>query len=181
MKRRVLMICVLCPLILAISGSPASSQNADVPQNQTDSIRSFIAQHSETGTDPKAEVAVRKVDLGGPNTDAYVAYIHGGGWCGSGGCNTLIGARRGEVYRVLASVPATELPIVLLPGFHKGSRDVGVTVKGALNGDHFDPPSRVVLSFSGVRYAFHKPKAEIANPAAGEVLIADDAKFLPLY
>jgi len=150
------------------------------PMAFTSFLRKFLDYRSETGADPATQVIVRGVDLGASNKEAYVAYVKGGGWCGSGGCNTLIAVRRGAAYKVLAFVPATELPIILLPSYHGGGRDVAVTLKGVLNGDHFDPPTRAILSLRGSRYRFGRPRSASAPFGIGEVLIPADAKAAPL-
>lgn len=167
--------------LLTTPGAKAASNSATLPPAFAVFLRNYLAHSSEVGADPTTEVAVGKIDLGAPNRDAYAVYVRGRGWCGSGGCNTLIAVRRGTTYNILAFVPATELPIVALPSFHGGGRDIAVTINGALDGDHFDPPTRAVLSLTGARYTFKRPIAETAPTGSGRVVIPADATPISLY
>lgn len=179
MELGAIVACVMASTLLSASGAKAAAHDISLPPALASALRTFLTTHSETGADPATQVAVHKVNLASKNKDAYVIYIRGGGWCGSGGCNTAIATRRGLSYKLIAFRPATELPLLLLPSFHNGGRDIAVTLKGALNGDHFEP-QRAVMSLMDGRYEFRTPIAVVPS-GTGEVLISENSKFVPLY
>src|SRR5579884_3649184 len=63
-------------------------------------------------------------------TQQAIVYVTGDGWCGSGGCNTLVLARSGNSWRVVAKITITRPPIRVLDETSHGWHSIGVRVQG---------------------------------------------------
>jgi hypothetical protein len=113
-------------------------------------------------------------DLNGDGSREAIVFLSGRGWCGSGGCHTLILSYAGSSYRLVADIPATYPPIRVLKVTGKGWRDIGVWTEGG----GIEPPGRESsYSFDGstyVRDAAVRPR----DSADGEIVIPKSA-YLP--
>lgn len=88
------------------------------------------------------------VQLASQNRPEAVVYLTGGGWCGTGGCTTLILTANAFGYKVISQIPATRLPIRLLRAKSHGWHDLAVRRLG----DGFAYEERLV--FDGLGYWF---------------------------
>src|SRR5437763_667519 len=70
------------------------------------------------------------VDLNGDGIDDAIAHLMGNGWCGSGGCITLILARDGSSWRIVTKLTITRAPIKVLASSSNGWHDLSVVVRG---------------------------------------------------
>ena len=70
------------------------------------------------------------VDLNGDGMQEVIVYLIGGGWCGSGGCTTLILGPQDTSYKVITKMTVTRLPIRVLTTTSNGLHDLPVVVRG---------------------------------------------------
>jgi len=98
-------------------------------------------------------------------------YLRDRTWCGTGGCPTLILARRGSSYRVVAKITITRPPIRVLTATSNGCHDIGVWVEGG----GIRPGYEAELRFNGKTYPTN-PSVPPARPlharVPGEIAIA---------
>ncbi len=88
------------------------------------------------------------VDLNGDGKTEAIVYLMGRGWCGSGGCNTLILARVGGPWKVVNNITITRPPIRVLSSTSHGWHDISVWVQGG----GIQPGYDAALSFNGKAY-----------------------------
>ena len=69
------------------------------------------------------------VELASDGTNQAVVYLTGSGWCGTGGCMTLILTPNGPSYTVIGKIPATRLPIRVLTNKSHGWHDLSAWEK----------------------------------------------------
>jgi hypothetical protein len=93
------------------SGVPASTEEKF--------LKKFFQNYLGDG-DKTARYSVAFIDLNGDGTQEAIVYITGGGWCGSGGCVTLILARNSHSYRVVTKITITRPPIRVLANASNG-------------------------------------------------------------
>jgi hypothetical protein len=176
----------LTTLIVAILFAAANSQAAAQSDpnsgraDREDLLRSALKSwdKSDIATSDRYLVAYR--DLNGDGKDEAVVYVIGHDWCGTGGCTTLILARRGSSWKVISRTATTRLPIRILDGTSHGWCSLGVWVQGG----GIYPGYEGELRFNGKTYTSNpsEPPAVPMKGVAGEVLIPNDEKAAkPLY
>jgi hypothetical protein len=120
------------------------------------------------------------VDLNGDGVQEVIVYITGRGWCGSGGCITLILAPRGSSYRVVARILITRPPIRVLKRESNGWRNISVWVQGG----GILPGYEAELRFNGKAYPLNPsvpPARRLTGKVVGGVVIAPSQDGMPLY
>ena len=166
--------------ILMIGCEPAEAPAAPAPETDAvtpesgaggvpESIPAFLRDHAGEGEGTWRAAAV---DLDGDGADEVVAYVMGGMWCGSGGCNALILAPEGDGWRVVTETSVTQTPIRVLDTSTNGWRDLSVGVGGGGR-----ESGQVRLTFDGAGYATNPTVEglEQVDPSAGEELIPEGA------
>jgi acetyl esterase/lipase len=98
--------------LLASAGSAAESSRDDAPAIKQ-FLRGYLRKQVDT-PDPSVRVAIAHADLKGNGQRDAVVYLSGGGYCGSGGCTTVVIVPKGQSYKVVMYEPITILPIKLL-------------------------------------------------------------------
>src|SRR5437763_13772221 len=91
-------------------------------------------------------------------------------WCGIGGCKTLILARDGTSWRVVATITITMLPIGVLQTTSNGWHSMGVWVQGGGIQSGYEAE----LRFDGKTYPRNPstpPARRLVGNAEGEVVI----------
>jgi len=119
-------------------------------------------------------------DLNGDGVPEAVVYLIGRGWCGSGGCNTLILKRDGGTWKLVTSVPITRPPIRILTTKSNGWQNIGVWVQGG----GIQPGYEAELRFDGKTYPKNPsipPARRLFKTVEGDVLVAPAADGAPLY
>jgi hypothetical protein len=109
-----------------------------------------------------------------------IVYLAGTGWCGSGGCTTLILEPHDFDYTVTTRITITWLPIRVLNTKTNGWHDIAVWVQGG----GILPGYEAKLSFDGKTYPTNPtaPPAQRENgEIAGKVVIPKSAAGKPLY
>jgi hypothetical protein len=131
-------------------------------------LRSVAAQ---TNRDARIEAAIRRevgddsfsyvynmVNLNNGTAPEVLVYISGPDYCGSGGCTSLVFARRGGDYRLVSRLSLTKIPIVVSSHRTNGWKDLIVFVAGG----GIQPGYYAVLPFDGKKY----PENPTTLPAA---------------
>ena len=173
----------LCAALLVIwwLPVPANGDQRDAQQRPTSaasqqSLEVFLRNYLKVplpGNDQATTYDSAFVDLNGDKTQEAVVYVTGGGWCGSGGCLTLILRSVGSSYRVVGNVPITRPPIRVLQTTKNGWCDLSVWVRGG----GVLPGYEAILPFNGTKYPSNPsmaPARRMRGALAGEVLIAGD-------
>lgn len=131
--------------------------------------------------DPSVTVQVAKTPLGPYDPDGYVIYIKSGGWCGSGGCTTLIVTKVDNRFQPLGFIPATELPIAKAQPRGEADADLVVMARHALSAGGFGDDIAVRLTRQGDTYDVPPRRDAETNNAALETLISAATPDLKLY
>jgi hypothetical protein len=146
-------------------------------------LRAFLRSYLNTPSsedDKTTCYSAAFVDLNGDGTPEAVVYVTGRGWCGSGGCTTLILARTGSSFRLVTKVTITRPPIRVLANASSGWRDIGVWVRGG----GITPGYEADLRFDGKAYPGNPstpPARRAPVGAAGQVVISSSQEGTPLY
>jgi hypothetical protein len=120
------------------------------------------------------------VDLKDDGTKEVIVYITGGGWCGTGGCVTLILAPEGTTYRVVTKATVTRLPIRVLPTKSNGWHDVSVVARTSGT----EPLYEAILPFDGKTYPNNPtvpPAHRLDGEDRGRIVIPVTTKEKPVY
>lgn len=168
-------VCLVCPLLSAASlGGQSAARN--------DTLRRFLrgyvgAPTTETRT---TRYTAAFADLNGDGVKEAIVYLSGNGWCGSGGCVTLVLQREGQSYRVVTKITITRPPIRLLDHVSNGWRDIGVWVQGG----GIQPGHEAELAFDRKSYPANPsvpPARSEAGKVPGQVLISGSESAQPLF
>jgi hypothetical protein len=166
---------MLCPLLSAAS---LGGQNAA----QNDTLRSFLQGYVGA---PTAETRTTRYtaafgDLNGDGVKEAIVYLSGNGWCGSGGCVTLVLQREGQSYRVVTKITIARPPIRMLDRVSNGWHDIGVWVQGG----EIQPVYEAQLAFDGKTYPTNpsvSPARSETGKVSGQVLISGSESAQPLF
>ena len=145
------------------------------------SLRKFLqdyAGHSDQEKTTRYKSAF--VSLADEGSREVIVYLSGDGWCGSGGCTTLILATEGPSYRVVTKITITRPPVRVLTGKANGWHNISVQVRGG--GVH--PGYVAELMFDGNSYPNNPsapPARELSGKNIGEVVVPYDGEGTPLY
>lgn len=158
--------------VLAQSGSNVSP---DQEESLKKALRSWDT--SNLATSDKYIAAFR--DLNGDGKQEAIVYLIGSGWCGSGGCNTLILARTGTSWKVISTMTVTRPPIRVLSETSHGWHSLGALVAGG----GITRAYEAVLRFNGKSY----PRNPTVSPAfpvkapEGDIVIPSSSNASALY
>lgn len=134
------------------------------------SIRGFLQGYLQSGghSDNTARYSVANVSLNN-NKKAFVIYITGDAWCGSGGCTAMIVKPEGQSFKVINKITLARLPIQILPTKTRGWYDLAMPVGGGGSTSH----RFALLKFNGKKYPSNPSTATLVKPtglAAGRSL-----------
>ncbi len=125
------------------------------------------------GTGQPVRYYAAMVSLHGPNSRDAIVYLVGGGYCGSGGCTTLILAEHGEHFRLVSRIMLTRPPIRVLTTRTMGWSDLAVFVAGGGN----YRPYTARLQFNWQKYpgsAWSAGASPLRHAAPGETVISPE-------
>jgi len=88
------------------------------------------------------------VDLNGDGKQEAIVFLTGDSWCGTGGCRTLVLARKGASWKVVTHITITRPPIRVLSSTSHGWHDISVWVQGG----GIQPGYEAELRFDGKNY-----------------------------
>ncbi len=148
-----------------------------------ESVRAFLQKYvvAPGAGDYKAtRYSIALVRLHSERAPEALVYLTGDGWCGTGGCPTLILARDGASWRVVTKVTITWPPIRVLNGTSSGWHNISVWVRGG----GIRPGYEAELRFDGKSYPTNPsvpPARPLAGKAMGEVVISSPEEGTPLF
>lgn len=120
------------------------------------------------------------VNLTDGGAEDVIVYLMGDGWCGSGGCTTLVLAPDNSSYRIVSKITITWPPIRVLATKSHGWHDIAVWVQGG----GIQPGYEARLSFNGKSYPTNPsvpPARPLVEKIRGEVVVPSTAKGMHLY
>jgi hypothetical protein len=135
-------------------------------------LRAYVAHEAVTSSRP-TRYAAAFTSLSNHGRPEVVVRLSEGGWCGSGGCTTLVLADEGETFKVVSKITITQLPIRVLDSTSHGWRDLGVTVSGG----GVQKPYEATLSYDGRTYPANPSvlPARPYSPQTGRILLSADS------
>jgi hypothetical protein len=143
-------------------------------------LRAFDHEAQAADPDPNTRYVAAFADLNDDGKPEAIVHLIGKGWCGSGGCTTLILVQEGDAWKVLANIAITRPPILMLPSKSNGWRSVGVWVQGGGVQRGYEAE----LRFDGKTYPANPtvpPAQAFLEKTRSEVLISPSAVPKPLY
>jgi len=168
-----------------LHASPAQTpREAAAPSSAAqESLKTFLQHYLRGGSrddDKTTRYFVALVNLRTDGTQEAIVYLTGNGWCGSGGCNTLILVRDGSSWRVVTNITITRPPIRVLSNTSNGWHNIGIWVQGG----GIQPGYEAELRFDGKTYPKNPstpPARPLEGKAAGEVVVPSSQVGTPLY
>jgi len=149
---------------------------------QNNSLKKFLQSYIGVPTDENktTRYSAAFVDLRDDGTQKIIVYLTSNGWCGTGGCTTLILAPEGTSYRIVTKITVVRPPIRVLATKSNGWHDISVAAR--ING--IEPAYEAILSFDGKTYPSNPsvpPARRAVENAAGEVVVPSTGEGTPLY
>lgn len=142
---------------------------------QEESLRKFLRDYLGA-PDPSLEsqgptlYSAAFVDLRDDGALEVIVYLTGRGWCGSGGCTTLVLAPKDSSYRLITEITITRPPIRALISKSHGWHDITVVVQGG----GIIEPYEAKLSFDGETYPANPtvpPARELTEKVPGKIVV----------
>lgn len=149
--------------------------------NQEGSLATFLRDYvgnSEVGKTTRYSSAL--VDLKDDGAREVIVYLTGDGWCGTGGCTTLVLEPEGSSYRVVTKITITRPPIRVLNSRSNGWHDISVVAR--ING--VEPLYETILPFDGKTYPGGPsvpPAHRLEGKVAGKIVMPATTEGTPLY
>lgn len=180
-SKTILLVALLaaCAAFLSIDSFAQTQQGA----GQEDSLKKFLRDYvgdASSGNNRTTEYFPAFVDLADNGAQDAVVYLTGDGWCGSGGCTTLILAPEGSSFKIVTKITIARLPIRVLTTKSNGWHDISVVAR--TNG--VEPTYEAKLSFNGKTYPSNptvSPAQRLSGRIAGKTVIPLTANGAPVY
>jgi hypothetical protein len=158
-----------CALLAACAMFLLVDSFAQVQQSssQGDSLKTFLRDYvgsPNSGNNKTTEYFPAFVDLRNDGAQEVIVYLTGDGWCGSGGCTTLVLAPESSSFKLITKITVTKLPIRVLTTKSNGWHDISVVAR--ING--IEPTYEAKLSFNGKTYPSN-PSVPPAQRSAGNI------------
>lgn len=168
-----------------IANGLAQTQPAVPSSSAKQSLKTFLQNYvkekdSRFDDDKTTRYFDALVDLDGDGKKEAIVYLVGRGWCGSGGCPTLVLVRTGVSWKLLKYVTITRPPIRVLSSTSHGWHDISVWVQGG----GIQPGYEAALFFDGKSYAGNPsvpPARRLTGKVSGEIVIPSMDGGTPLY
>jgi hypothetical protein len=172
MRRSLATVAVWIPLVLVfvLAGHEYGAQKVHQPSSkQQVSLKKFLRDYLGKPYKPfeqeePARYSPAWVDLADDEVPDVIVYLTGRGWCGTGGCVTLILAPSDGSYKLVGKITITRPPIRVLVTKSHDWHDIGVWVQGG----GIEPGYEAKLSFDGKKYP-NNPSVPPAKPLMGEI------------
>ncbi len=158
-----------CPAVArqpAGTKEPSRAEHSPSPVAEN-SLRTFLQTYlgfMPVGEDPTTRYQDAFVDLNGDGIPEVIVFVTGESWCGSGGCEILVLARKGSSYTVVTRMTVSRPPIRVLTTKSNGWHDISVWVQGGGYVQGYEAE----LQFDGSTYPTN-PSAPPARPVTGRV------------
>ena len=150
---------------------------------QETSLRKFLQNYvGRLGADESKQTRyiVAFLHLRDDNAQHAIVCLTENGWCGSGGCTTLILEHDGSSYRAITKVMTTRPPIRVLDTKTNGWHDLAVRVQGGGVVRAYEAK----LPFNGKSFPI-SPSMSAAQPLtvviAGEIIVPSSVAGEPLF
>lgn len=156
-----------------VSAQPPSKASQTAEVGLKSYLQSYLGK-PESKEDENAQYLVAWVDLNDDGKREAVVYVYGPGWCGSGGCVTLVLAPDGTTYTLVTKMTITRLPIRIMPEKSHGWHDISVTVGGG-----GIPAHEARMRFNGEAYPSNPsvaPAQPIKGKTQGRIIISPSDK-----
>jgi hypothetical protein len=167
-----------CSLWTAASFAQVQHQPSS---SQEDSLRKFLRNYVGNSDEGKAtRYSSAFLDLNDDGAVEVIVYLTGNGWCGTGGCTSLVLAPEGPSYRVVAKITATRPPIRVLASTSKGWHDISVVARV----NAVEPTYEAILSFDGKSYPGNPsipPARKRVGAAGGKIVVPYASEGTSLY
>ncbi|HXJ39706.1 MAG TPA: lysozyme inhibitor LprI family protein [Bryobacteraceae bacterium] len=167
-----------CFLLGSIVTSALAQVMSKVPgSKEREALQEFL-QHFDD--DKTTRYSLAWIDLNEDGKSEALVHLVSNGWCGSGGCNTLVLAQDANSWRIVANITITRPPIRVLSARSNGWRDIGVWVRGGGVTTGYE----AVLHFDGRTYPANPsaiPAPPVPEKAVGDVVIPANAQLLPMF
>jgi hypothetical protein len=172
-----LMLLSACFSVLAWGQTSPSSPTTEA------SLKEFLQSYVKRRTQHENKTTRYKdvfVDLNDDGQAEAVVYLTGGGWCGSGGCNTLILSKTDSSFNLVTNITISRPPVRVLTSTSHGWHDLSVWVQGG----GVLPGYEAELRFDGSTYPPNPSKApaiRLSMTATGRVVVSSAQQGRPLF
>jgi hypothetical protein len=181
MRRSLATLAVLIPLVLVfgLARHEYGAQKVYQPSSkQQASLKRFLGDYLGKPYKPfEQEEPTRYssawVHLTDDEVPDVIVYLTGRGWCGTGGCVTLILAPSDGSYKLVTKITITRPPIRVLVTKSHDWHDISVWVQGG----GIEPGYEAKLSFNGKKYPSNPsvpPAKALTGEISGKVVISND-------
>jgi hypothetical protein len=180
MLRKLFCVVILVTCCVFLAAACFAHPQYQPSSNQEDSLTTFLRDYvgnSEVGKTTRYSSAL--VDLKDDGAREVIVYLTGDGWCGTGGCTTLVLEPEGPSYRVVTKITITRPPIRVLTSRSNGWHDISVVAR--ING--IEPAHDAVLSFDGKSYPGNPtaPPSRKKTAAGGKIVVPYAGEGTPLF
>jgi hypothetical protein len=164
-------IAALVAALALLQTTSLAQQQYPPGSKQEISLKSFL--QNFVGDAPEAkttEYSYALVDLKDDGRHDVVVYLTSDGWCGSGGCTTLVLAPYDVTYKIITKIIITRPPIRILNTKTNGWHDIAVQVQGG----GIIRAYEAKLSFDGRTYPSNPsalPARHLEKNAPGKVIV----------
>ena len=159
----------------------SAEQSEASPTTSEKPLKKFLQEYDSPYDTDKTTRYVRSfVDLNGDGKKEVVVYLIGSGWCGTGGCRTLILAPDHSTYRLITRIYAVHPPVIVLASTSHGWRSLAVWVVGGGILEGYEAE----LRFDGRTYPINPaipPAQRLAAVPSGTVIVSRSDEGTPLY
>ena len=160
--------------------APAATASAEpdavspAPANAEEDIRHFLLQEYPDAAPMRYALAWN--DLDGDGTEEAIVHVVSSYLCGTGGCNTLVLAQAGPMWRKVGDISVSRTPITVLKSETNGWKDLTVDVSGGGM-----PSGIALLKFDGEAYPSNPTVAPAESAEGhGDILIAGEPALVDL-
>src|SRR5438128_5047455 len=176
-RRIVALLAAVCSSLLVIICLAEAQGTPGAPLSAQQESLKRVLQSLDDSKSTRYIAAFR--DINDDGIPEAIVYLIGREWCGSGGCNTLVLARDGTSWRIVATITITRPPIRVLPDTSNGWHSIGVWVQGG----GIQTGYEVELRFDGKTYPKNPsvPPARRLEKSTGEIVIPSAENGTPLH
>jgi hypothetical protein len=182
-RRFSIIACMGMVVALAVPSLPcyAQCQQPKLTRKQV-KLRAFLREFDKDDIGPGelARYSAAFVHLKNDRSWQVIVHLSTPGYCGSGGCTTLVLNATGDTFHLVSKIPITRLPILVLPSTSNGWHDISVVIGGGGL-----PQQESTLSYDGKSYPENPtvPPARLMDTevTSGKVILPADAKQIPIF
>ncbi len=176
----VLSASILCSTLLPSSypteaqAIPAAASSPELKESLEQFLQSTYRDDIKYGAKIKYYAAFRR-DLNDDKKLEAIVYMYGNGFCGSGGCRTLIIERDKDSWKSRGEITITWPPIIVLRDKNYGWHSIAVWAEGGGT----EPGYEAAVPFKGTGYGHPgnptvPPSRPLKPPYAGKIVISAD-------